>query len=110
MLRLQHLARIQNPTGEPSSPAYSAWSDWLDCDVQPLTPSAAFEQWGIELAEPYKLFGRVEDWGSVQVNARVQIDDEMFAVRATPRVWRGQHELSAVNHAVVLLERIRGAE
>lgn len=109
-MRLQHLARIQNPIGEPSSPAYSAWSDWLPCDLQPVTPAAAFEQWGIELAEPYRLFGRVGDWESATVNARVQVDGKMFAIRATPRTWRGRNELTAVNHAVVLLERIRGAE
>lgn len=110
-MRMAHRVRVQIPMGEASSPDYGAWSDWLPCDLQPMTPSTAFEQWGLELNEPHRLFGRVADWESVPVNARVESEhNAIYAVRATPRVWRGTDVLTAINHAVVLLERIRGAE
>lgn len=111
MLRMDNYARIWRASGEPSSPVYTPDPGTVPCELQPIGSTAAFELWGIELSEPSKLFGRVADWSSVQVGDRVEIGSgEMYAVRAPARLWQVGGAVSPIQHAVVLLERVRGAE
>lgn len=104
MLRLTKTARIKRATGSPVAPAYDPPGDELRCDLQPLTQAVAFERWGVELREPYRLFGRLDDFSSVTVNDRIVADTTEYAIAAPARVWRSG---LVTDHVELILEKIQ---
>jgi hypothetical protein len=95
-------AAIDNTTKLTANPVIGSSQD-VAGDLQKLTPGRAFEDFGVQLNNPARLYVAASDLSKFPQGARVTFESILFSVEHSMKRSVGK---AALDYAVVILERI----
>ena len=102
-----HLTLVYNAGEVGTTQTWSATADWTFYSlVIPMTSSAAYEKFGVELNNPWVMYFEMANQSDVSFGDKVSAHDQIFIVKAKLEHWIGTGPAA---HCSVLLEEFGNA-